>query len=202
MAGTNNTSNRKRRWLAPNGGFANLLTAVVALWVIELIDTLILRHALDRFGIIPRTMSGLLGILLAPLLHRDFAHLLANSAPLLIAGSLIALHGTQTLHRVTLIVWLLSGSLEWALGPSRICSIGASGIVFGYIGFLLAHAVFSFRPLSIAAALLCAWFYGASILPNVLPTAHSATHHISWHGHLFGLLSGIVAARATQNPRR
>lgn len=171
------------------------------MWVAEIIDALVFRHALDGLGIIPRTIHGLVGIAFAPLLHRDFTHLLANTGPLLIAGSLISLNGPATLRRVTAIVWILGGSLEWLLAPPGICSIGASGVVFGYIGFLLARAIVCRHPLSIIAALVCAWFYGASIIPNVFPTAESAAQRISWHGHLFGLLAGIAAARATRRGR-
>lgn len=172
-----------------------LFRGIGVLWLLEIVDAVFFQHALDQFGIVPRTVRGFTGIALAPLLHRDFTHLVANTAPLLLGGSLIALHGAPTLRKVTIVTWFGGGFLEWLLGPSNICSIGASGVVFGYIGFLLAHAVITRHPISVLAALVCGYFYGASILPNVLPTAASAAHQISWHGHLFGLLSGILAAR-------
>lgn len=192
---------RSRRWPAIRSRFGILLRGIAVLWILEIIDAVFLRHSLDQFGIVPRTLSGLFGIILAPLLHRDFPHLVANTGPLLLGGSLILLHGVRTFRGVTAVVWFTGGFLEWMLGPSNICSIGASGIVFGYIGFLLAHAIITFRPLSIVAALVCGWFYGASILPNVLPTAASAARHISWHGHLFGFFSGIIAAQIVRTPR-
>ena len=194
-----NRANKKQtsppRRFTVRGPFAMLLRGIAVLWLLEVIDAVFLHHALDQFGIVPRTVRGFVGIALAPLLHRDFGHLVANTAPLLLGGSLIALQGGQTLRKVTIITWFVGGFLEWLLGPSNICSIGASGVVFGYIGFLLAHAFVTRHPLSVLAALVCGYFYGASILPNVLPTAASAARQISWHGHLFGLLSGILAAR-------
>lgn len=199
---SNNTAPRPRRWPAVRGRFFALFAAVAALWVLEIIDVVFFRHALNGLGIVPRTVNHATGILFAPLLHRDFAHLLANTGPLLIAGSLIALHGARALFGVTVIVWLMGGLLEWLFAPAGICAIGASGVVFGYIGFLLAYAVVCGRPLSIIAALVCAWFYGSLILPNVLPTAQSAANNISWHGHFFGFISGIFAARTTRRGRR
>lgn len=202
MNRSTNDKSAARKWPAVRTRFGVLFRLLAVMWVLEIIDAVFLGHLLDHVGIVPRTLRGLIGIPLAPLLHRDFAHLAANTGPLLVGGFLILLHGKQTFRKVTMAVWLLGGTLEWLLAPSNICSIGASGIVFGYIGFLLAHAVVSFRPLPVIAALICAWFYGASILPNVLPTAASAARQISWHGHLFGLLSGVVAARAQKGAAR
>ena len=178
-----------------------LLRLLAFMWLLELLDTTLLRHRLDLLGIHPRTLHGLIGIPLAPLLHRDFYHLLANTVPLLIAGGLIILQNARTFRQVTLTVWLLAGLLEWTFAPSNTISIGASGLVFGYIGYLLARAIITFHPLHIITALICAWFYGASILPSVLPTAENVARQISWHGHLFGLLAGIYAAHTTKGTR-
>jgi membrane associated rhomboid family serine protease len=195
MNRTRNDNSAPRKWPSIRARSGAILRLVAAMWLLEIIDVVVLRHMLDHFGIVPRTLSGLPGILLAPLLHRDFTHLVANTGPLLVAGFLILLQGTRVFRVVTLVVWVGGGILEWLLAPPNICSIGASGVVFGYIGFLLANAVVSFRPLPVIAALICAWFYGASILPNVLPTAESAARQVSWHGHLFGFVAGVVAAR-------
>ena len=134
-----------RKWPAVRNRFGILFRMLAVMWILEIIDAVVLRHVLDHLGIVPRTLRGLLGIPLAPLLHRDFAHLVANTGPLLVGGFLILLHGKQTFRKVTMVVWFMGGFLEWLLAPSNICSIGASGVVFGYIGFLLAHAVVPFR---------------------------------------------------------
>jgi len=178
-----------------------LLRLIAFMWLLELIDATLLRHQLDYLGIVPRTLPGVIGIALAPILHRDFYHLLANTVPLLIAGTLIILQNARTFRQVTVTVWLIAGLLEWTFAPSNISSIGASALVFGYIGFLLTRAIITFHIGHIVAALICAYLYGGTILPSVLPTKENLTRQISWHGHLFGLIAGIYAARTTKGTR-
>ncbi len=167
-----------------------LLSLVVLLWVIEFIDRLVFGGALDLwFGIHPRTLSGLWGILFAPFLHGNFAHLFANTVPLVTLGWLVMLRRTSDWFVVSAIAALCSGLGTWLIGASGSTHIGASGVIFGYFGFLLLRGYFERSFVAIAFSILVTVLYG-SILWGVLPNQPG----ISWEGHLFGFLGGVVAA--------
>lgn len=165
------------------GGTAGLL------WAIEIVDVA-LRGALDRFGIHSLIPDGLWGILFAPFLHGGFAHLAANTLPLLILGWLIMLRETWEFFVVAAIAALVSGLGVWAFSPPGTLTIGASGVIFGFLGFLLLRGYFERSFLSIALSLLVGFLYG-SVLWGVLPSQPG----ISWQAHLFGFLGGVLAAR-------
>ncbi|WP_433935883.1 rhomboid family intramembrane serine protease [Sorangium cellulosum] len=170
---------------------ATLLGGFVALlWAIEIIDFLVFRGSLDALGIRPRTVPGLVGIALAPLLHGSFAHLAANTLPFLGLGWLIMLRKTSDLVLVTLLSALVGGLGVWLTGSPSSVHIGASGVIFGYFGFLLLRGWFERSAVSIALSLGVGLFYGGMIW-GVLPTRMG----ISWEGHLFGFLGGVLAAR-------
>jgi membrane associated rhomboid family serine protease len=170
---------------------ATLLGGFVALiWAIEIIDFLIFRGALDSFGIRPRTVSGLIGIALAPLLHIGFAHLAANTIPFIVLGWLIMLRETRDLFLVTLVSAVIGGLGVWLIGSTYSVHVGASGVIFGYFGFLLLRGWFERSALSIALSVVVGIFYGGMIW-GVLPTQMG----LSWEGHLFGFLGGVLAAR-------
>ncbi|MGB7086028.1 MAG: rhomboid family intramembrane serine protease [Phormidesmis sp.] len=175
-----------------------LLGLVVLLWAIEIIDQLLFKGALDVwFGIHPRTLGGLWGILFAPFLHGNFAHLLANTVPLVSLGWLVMLRETSDWVIVSVITALCSGLGTWLIGAPGSVHIGASGVIFGYFGFLLLRGYFERSVVAIAFSLLVVFLYG-SIIWGVLPNQPG----ISWEGHLFGFLGGILAARLLAKPRR
>ncbi|WP_437666201.1 rhomboid family intramembrane serine protease [Sorangium sp. So ce1182] len=166
------------------GGFVALL------WSIEILDAVVFRGSLDALGIRPRTVPGLVGIALAPLLHGGFAHLAANTLPFVGLGWLIMLRKKRDLLLVTLVAALVGGLGVWLLGAPSSVHIGASGVIFGYFGFLLLRGWFERSALSIALSLVVGLVYGGMIW-GVLPTRMG----ISWEGHLFGFLGGVLAAR-------
>lgn len=170
-------------------GFRLLVGFLCVLWALEILD-LVLRGALDRFGIRPRQPAGLLGILFAPFLHGDLGHLAANTGPLAILGTLILLDGAQTWLIVTAAAWVVGGLGVWLLGRSRTNHLGASGLVFGYLGFLLLRGYFVQSPVAIAIALLVGFLYGGALW-GLLPLQRGR----SWSGHLFGFVGGAIAAR-------
>jgi membrane associated rhomboid family serine protease len=175
-----------------------LVGFLTGLWVIELIDLLVLRRSLDRFGIRPRTDEGLLGILLAPFLHGGLPHLIANSVPLFLLGWLVLLRGVGTFLAVTAITVLLGGLGVWLFAGPNTIHIGASGLIFGYLGYLLLRGYFERSVGSILIALVVGALYGGALW-GVLPSRPG----VSWEGHLFGFLAGIVAARVlAARPRR
>jgi len=170
-------------------GIVVLMVVVAVAWVLELGDFLVPGRWMDMHGIQPRTMTGLWGILFAPLLHGSFAHLMANTVPFLILGFLVMLRGLGTFIGVSLMVIVLGGLLVWLLAPSNSIHIGASGLIFGYIGYLLARGYFERNFSSLGIAALVALLYGGALW-GVLPGQLG----ISWQGHLFGFLSGVATA--------
>lgn len=167
-----------------------LSSAVLLLWLIELVDQLFWHGALDFYGIQPRTLVGLRNIFLAPFLHRGVNHLLANTAPFLVLGWFVLLRGTRTFFLVSFMAALVSGLGIWLFGMPATIHVGMSGVIFGYLGFLLARSYFERSWQAIGLALLAAFLYG-SMLWGVLPLQP----HVSWLGHLFGFVGGILAAR-------
>ena len=182
-----------------------LLVLVAVIWLVFLVNVLLFGGDLNRYGLSPvalpyRFLSefelsasyaaiSLRGILLAPLLHGSFSHLLSNTFPLLLLGGFVALRGTKTLVGVSLFVVVLGGLLVWLVGRPAV-HIGASGLVFGYFGYLVAQGWYERSFVSIVVAVAVLLLYG-SIIFGVLPQAG----FISWEGHLFGLVAGVLAAR-------
>lgn len=170
---------------------------VAGLWVIELVNAAT-GDGLDRFGIVPRSASGLEGIVFAPFLHAGFAHLAANTVPLLILGFLAAVRGTAgRFFGASVIIILVSGAGVWLTADSGSVTIGASGLILGYFGYLLACGLFDHAVADIVIAVVVALVYGTLIFA-VLPTQEG----VSWQAHLFGLIGGVLAAWALRRPRR
>jgi len=166
---------------------------VALMWAVEILDQFVFRlgfrQTLDIYGIIPRTQIGLRGILFAPFLHGSFAHLIGNTVPFIVLGWLIMLRQTSDFFWVSVISALVSGTGTWLFGSSGV-HIGASGVIFGYLGYLMLRGYFERSALAIAMSLGVGTLYG-SLLWGVLPMQYG----ISWEGHLFGFLGGVLAAR-------
>lgn len=183
----------------PFAAAAVSLAFTALLYVIEFADQ-IMPEDLDQGGIVARKWSGLDGVLFAPLLHHGWAHLFANTVPVALFGFLVMAGGFRQWIAVTATVWLLGGLGVWLLGPSDAHTVGASGLAFGWLAFLLVRGIFtrSFRQLVLAVFLLV--LYGGTLW-GVLPT----NPEISWQSHLFGALAGILAAwlvaRADRAPK-
>jgi membrane associated rhomboid family serine protease len=174
-----------------------ILGGLVALmWGLEILD-LFLGGALNQFGIRPRSLVGLRGILFAPFLHGNLLHLIANTVPFVILGWLVMLRRTSDFWTVSLIVMLVAGLGTWLFAPPWTNHIGASGVVFGYLGFLLSRGYFERRIGSIVTSVVVGLLYGGMIW-GVLPGQIG----ISWQGHLFGFIGGIIAARLLAEPKR
>jgi membrane associated rhomboid family serine protease len=169
-------------------------TLVALMWGVEILDLSVFRNGLDSFGILPRNPIGLRGILFAPFLHGGFAHLQANTAPFLILGWLIMSESISHFVMVSVICMVVGGLGTWVFGATAF-HIGASGVIFGYLGFLLARWYFDRSIRSAIIALAVGSTYGA-VLWGVLPTMPG----VSWEGHLFGFLGGIIAARSLAKP--
>ena len=176
-------------------GFGIVLVAVVAIWAIEAIDTVVLDDRLQRNGIQPRRVDGLDGVLWSPFLHSNFGHVSSNTIPLIVLGGLVSVRGFRYWAVVTAMAVFVGGGLTWAFAGFG-NHIGASGVVFGYFGAVLGAAWFERRPRPLAAALLAIFLY-SSFIAGLVPQ-----EGISWEGHLFGLLAGVIAAKLMAEPRR
>jgi membrane associated rhomboid family serine protease len=166
-----------------------LLAMVLLMWVLEVVDTG-LDNRLDRYGIVPREAEGLDGVIAAPFLHVGFGHLIANTLPFVAMGLVIALEGPLRLLGVTAITAVVSGLGTWLIAPADTIHLGASGVVFGYATYLIARGLFNRRPMEIAIGAVVALLWGGALLAGLEPQ-----QGISWQGHLFGAIGGVVAAR-------
>jgi membrane associated rhomboid family serine protease len=170
--------------------------ALVLLWSVETVDLLLLGGALDAYGIVPRTLSGLAGIPLSPLLHGGVFHLVSNSIGLLLLGGLVILREESHFWLVTVAATLLGGLGVWVVGRPAV-HIGLSGVIFGYLGYLLLTGWFERRFGSIVLSVV-AFLLWAPMLFGALPIQSG----VSWESHLFGLLSGALTAWMLARRRR
>jgi membrane associated rhomboid family serine protease len=169
--------------------FLVMCAVIPVLWLIELINWAT-GDSLDRDGgIVPRDPAALDGIVFGPFLHASFAHVAANSVPLLLLGTFVLAGQVKRFLLVTGFIAVISGLAVWVFGPSHSLTVGASGVIFGYLGYLLLRGIVERRWWSIAVSLLVGLLFGWQ-LSGVLP----GDPHISWQAHLGGFLGGLAAA--------
>lgn len=176
----------------PKGAAFFMVGAVVLLWILEIIDhTLLFFLDLDRHGIRSWEAEGLVGILVAPLLHVGFEHLASNTLPLLILGFLILIGpgGVRRIAVSTVATVLSSGIFAWVFNVAHTVTVGASGVVFGWLVYLILRGVFARDWKNIAISVGVLMVYG-SVLWGVLPTQYG----VSWQAHLGGAIGGGLAA--------
>ena len=174
---------------------APVLILVAIIWVVELVN-LVSGHRLTAYGIQPRTLSGLIGIPLAPFIHASLWHAISNTLPLLVLGGLTLTLKRNSFWNLTITIALVSGALVWIFARSSV-HVGASGLVFGYFGALLAAAIFERSVLTIVVAIATVTLYGGLIW-GVLPSRS----YISFESHLFGLVAGVLTVWGMQKMRR
>jgi membrane associated rhomboid family serine protease len=172
----------------PLSALLTMVAFTVLLWGIEAYDQ-VTGQWLDADGIVPRSVDGLDGIAWAPLLHGSWAHLIANTLPFLVFGFLVMAHGIGRFVVVTAVIWLVGGLGVWLTGAPGTVHIGMSGVIFGWLAYLLVRGFFarSGRQILLAVVLFFLW---GGILLGVLPGQPG----VSWQGHLFGALAGVLAA--------
>ena len=170
-------------------GVVLLSGALLAMWVLELADLLLLGGALDAYGIRPRSVDGLEGIVLSPFLHGGLAHLANNSVPFVVLGLLVFLNGLRNFVVTTLLSLFVGGLGVWLVGAPNTVHIGASGVVFGYLGYLLLRGYFSRSLGAVLLSLLLVVLYGGALW-GLLPIQAG----VSWTAHLFGFLGGALSA--------
>ncbi|MEU3945858.1 rhomboid family intramembrane serine protease [Streptomyces sp. NPDC029526] len=162
---------------------------VALLWVLEVVDVAT-GHALDTFGVRPRTSGELVDVVPSAFVHFGFGHVAANSVPLLVFGFLAALGGLRRFAAVCALIIVCDGLGVWLIAPAHTNTAGASGLIFGLFGFLVCSGFVERRPLGVVAGVLVAAVWGGSILAGIAPGQAG----VSWQGHLIGLLAGIASA--------
>jgi membrane associated rhomboid family serine protease len=176
-----------------------LLAAFVgSIWLIFFLSAALPLLHLNRHGVVPRTLGGLQGILFAPWLHASMMHLIANTGGLLILGWLCTWPRIANFWQATIGAMLGAGLCAWLLGAPYTVHIGASGLVFGYAGYLVARGYYTRHVLAMLVALFVAASYGLTMLFGVMPIYPG----VSWQSHLGGALGGILAARAAARSAR
>ncbi|MFJ8887901.1 rhomboid family intramembrane serine protease [Streptomyces sp. NPDC102402] len=173
-----------------------MIAWIALLWLLEGVD-MVTGNSLDTYGVSPREPSELADVVPSAFLHSGWEHVASNTVPLLVLGFIAALGGIRRLAAVVLVVIVTSGLGVWLTAPPNTVTLGASGVVFGLFGYLLVRGFVDRRPLDVVVGVAVAAVYG-SLLWGVLPTDSG----ISWQGHLFGLVGGVVAAFAFRRPRR
>jgi len=173
-----------------------LFACVAAAWSVELVDRVAYSGSLERFGIHPRDVPGLWGVLVAPLLHVGWVHLLANTGPFVVLGWLVMLRRISDFLVVTALAMLIGGLGVWLFGAPNSIHVGASGLIFGYLGYLLARGYFERSLWAVLLGIAALLLYGG-VLWGVLPGQRG----ISWEGHLFGFVGGVAAARLLVSAR-
>jgi len=163
--------------------------ALIALcWTVFVVNNLILHGHLNQYGIRPRHIGGLPGIIWSPFLHGSFQHLMANTVPLALLGAILCLRGRNEFAIVTMMGVILSGVLTWLIGRNAY-HIGASGLIFCFFGYLASLAFFERKIGTLLLSIACILGYGG-IVRGILPTSSA----VSWESHLAGFISGITLA--------
>ena len=179
----------------PLKALGTILSLTAVLWVVEFYDQLT-GERLDQDGIVPRSVDGLDGIVWVPLLHGGWAHLVANTLPFLVFGFLVLANGVARFVLVTAVIWVVAGLGVWLTAPAGSVTVGMSGVIFGWLTYLLVRGFFARSGTQIVLALVVFFLWGG-ILLGVLPGQEG----VSWQGHLFGALAGVVAAWLVARPR-
>jgi membrane associated rhomboid family serine protease len=174
---------------SPAGAIVVMAVVIAALWIVLGVDAATSHH-LFRFGIKPRELGGLWGVLLSPVIHANASQLAANSITLAVFGWIMLVSGLRYVAIVTAGVWLVSGVVGWVAGPSGTVILGASGVIFGWLGYVLARAWFGRKIAWIATAVAVLLVF-SGMLSGLLPKLGNNTF---WGDQLGGFLAGIGIA--------
>lgn len=173
------------------GYFRLIVMLVAGLWFVEIVDRLWARsspgHSLEAFGILPRTLFGLVGIVTSPFIHGGFGHLANNSGPLILLGWLVLLGGRKLFFKVSGLILLVSGTATWLFGSAPGPHLGASGLIYGYLGFLLVRGFLEPSVRWVVVSVAVGILY-TGVLGSFLPDGQ-----VSGAGHLGGFLGGVLA---------
>jgi membrane associated rhomboid family serine protease len=185
------------RWQESADGIRLVLGMLAVMWVAWIVDAIDSYKLNPTLGIRPHNLDHLYGILTAPFLHQSFGHIFGNSIPFLILGVMIAGSGIRRVVQVTVISILVSGIGVWLIASTSSYTVGASGVVFGFAAYLVARGFFDRKVGEIVIGAIVGAVFGLSLLWDLVPKSG-----VSWQGHLFGLLGGVLAALLLSDRRR
>ena len=177
--------------------YAPLAFLISAIWLAHLANIALSGAMTRTLGLIPRRLDGLDGVFAMPFLHGNWEHLWANTAPLLILGAVILTLAPRRFWPATIICVVLGGLLIWIFARGH-NHIGASALVFGWFGFLVALGVLERSATAALGAALAIVAYGAQTVLGLMP----GDARVSWDGHLAGLAAGFLAAWRLREPVR
>jgi membrane associated rhomboid family serine protease len=163
---------------------------LAVIWISFALDLLLINISFAQFGLLPRTTKGLLGIITCPFIHAGLFHIISNSVPLFVLSMITAVFFKKDSYYVVVLIIIIGGILVWFFGRTSY-HVGASGLVYGLAAFLIAFGAYKKRFIPLIISLFVAVTYGISMLIGVLPIFPG----VSWEGHLFGAVAGVITAR-------
>lgn len=170
------------------------LKFVAVIWIVFAVDTLLPGISFCEYGILPRTLKGLFGIPLSPFIHAGFGHIMSNTVPLLVLLSITTLYFKNKTYYILIIIIILGGALVCLFGRASY-HVGASGLVYGLAGFLVFFGIYERKVIPLIISIFVACTYGISMLIGLLPVFPG----VSWEGHLFGAVAGVLTAKVIHN---
>ncbi|MCH8515753.1 MAG: rhomboid family intramembrane serine protease [Cyclobacteriaceae bacterium] len=167
------------------------LRLAVLMWLIFFFEFTYSYDFAYTFGLYPRSITGLIGIIFSPLLHGSYGHLISNTVPFLVLGTLLFWMYPRVANEVFLSIYFLTGVMVWVVARPSI-HLGASGIVYGLASFLIFAGFFRRKFKLMLLSVVVLFFYGG-IFYGVLP----GSPQVSWESHLMGAVVGFWAAQNT-----
>ena len=180
-------------WLAVQQAGLVSLALVAVIWVVQGINAADGYRLDGEYGLLARNVGSLWHIFTMPFLHVSMEHIESNTLPLLILSFVAALGGIRYFWLATAFIVVVDGLGTWLISPSNVVTVGASGLIFGYLGFVVARGLFTRKVWQVLIGALMAFYYFWT-LPLLFPDAVTTSNNISWQGHLCGLIAGILAA--------
>jgi membrane associated rhomboid family serine protease len=190
---------RGGRGLALRRKAGTIGTFLVVIWTVWVVNALMFRGALLQYGLVPRSVGGLLGVVVSPFLHANLGHVWSNTLGFVLLGGLLILRSEEAFWAVTIVGTLTAGVGTWVIGRGDSVHVGASGVIFAYFGYLLSAGIFERR---VGAIILSAvvFFVWGGLLWSAVPLRGQAG--VSWEEHLCGLAGGVMTAWLLAGERR
>jgi membrane associated rhomboid family serine protease len=160
------------------------------IWISYALDLVLINVSFTQFGLLPRTIKGLFGIITCPFIHAGFFHIVSNSVPLFVLLTITAVFFKRNSYYVVMLIIILGGIMVWLFGRSSY-HVGASGLVYGLAAFLIAFGIYKKKIIPLVISLFVAFTYGISMLIGALPIFPG----VSWEGHIFGAVAGVITAK-------
>jgi membrane associated rhomboid family serine protease len=166
------------------------IKVLAVIWIAFAADVVMVNLSFAQFGLLPQTTKGLIGIVTCPFIHANLFHIISNSVPLFVLLTITTVFFKKDAFTVVAYIIVIGGALVWVFGRTSY-HVGASGLVYGLAGFLVAFGIYKKKIVPMVISIFVAFFYGTSMLIGLLPIFPG----VSWEGHLFGAVAGVITAR-------